>query len=67
MLSQNAWLPVLRTLRTEPWFAGRLLVSHAGNVFDNQGKLTDEALITQLKTFLAGFVTFIETQQTKTV
>ncbi|OYR07719.1 NADPH-dependent FMN reductase family protein [Brucella grignonensis] len=67
VLSQNAWLPVLRTLRTEPWFAGRLLVSHAGNVFDNQGKLTDEALITQLKTFLAGFVTFIETQQTKTV
>ncbi len=34
VLSQNAWLPVLRTLRTEPWFGGRLLVSRAGDVFD---------------------------------
>src|SRR4029077_8313313 len=29
ILSQAAWLPVLRTLGTEPWFGGRLLVSHA--------------------------------------
>jgi len=37
ILSQNAWLPVLRTLGTNPWFGGRLLVSRAQNVFDEQG------------------------------
>src|SRR5262247_2679714 len=42
VLSQNAWLPVLRTLGTKPWFGGRLLVSRAATVFDQQGKLIDE-------------------------
>ena len=27
ILAQNAWLPVLRTLGTKPWFGGRLMVS----------------------------------------
>lgn len=27
ILSQEAWLPVLRTLGTQPWFGGRLMVS----------------------------------------
>lgn len=63
ILSQNAWLPVLRTLRTEPWFAGRLLVSHAGNLFDTEGKLTDETVARQLQSFVAGFVAFIESMR----
>src|SRR6516164_2580554 len=29
ILSQNAWLPVLRTLGTRAWFGGRLQVSRA--------------------------------------
>src|ERR1700680_166449 len=33
-LSQAAWLPVLRTLGTSPWFGARLMVSHANDVFD---------------------------------
>src|SRR4030095_10594688 len=37
VLSQNAWLAVLRTLGTKPWFGGRLLVSRAPTVFDEQG------------------------------
>src|SRR5215212_9110948 len=36
ILSQNAWLPVLRTLGTKPWFGGRLMVSRAQSVFDDQ-------------------------------
>jgi transposase len=39
VLSQNAWLPVLRTLGTTPWHGGRLLVSRAGSVFDEAGRL----------------------------
>src|SRR5436190_22976096 len=60
ILAQNAWLPVLRTLQTRPWFGGRLLVSNAAKVFDANGALIDEQIRTQLKTFMAGFETFIQ-------
>ena len=59
VLSQTAWLPVLRTLGTRPWFGGRLLVSRAATVFDEQGKLIDETIKKQLEQFLHGFVEFI--------
>lgn len=59
ILAQNAWLPVLRTLGTRPWFGGRMQVSRAGNVFDAAGELTDEAIRAQLRKYLAGFVDFI--------
>jgi NAD(P)H-dependent FMN reductase len=32
ILSQSAWLPVLRTLGTRAWFGGRLQVSRAATV-----------------------------------
>jgi chromate reductase, NAD(P)H dehydrogenase (quinone) len=60
ILSQNAWLPVLRTLGTQPWFGGRLQVSRAGNVFNAAGELTDETIREQLRKYLAGFVAFIK-------
>lgn len=56
ILSQNAWLPVLRTLGMEPWFGGRLMVSRAGTVFDAQGVLVDDKVRGQLEQFMAGFV-----------
>ncbi len=59
ILSQNAWLPVLRTLGTKPWFGGRLQVSRAGNVFNAAGELADDAIREQLRKYLAGFVGFI--------
>jgi len=58
ILSQNAWLPVLRTLGAELWSEGRLLVSRAQGVFDGEGRLTDEKLRGQLKDFVEGFLTF---------
>jgi chromate reductase len=58
ILSQNAWLPVLRTLGTQPWFGGRMAVSRAGSVFDAAGALTDETVRTQLRQFLEGFCAF---------
>ena len=60
-LSQTAWLPVLRTLGTKPWFGGRLLVSRAQTVFDVDGKIMDEALKKQLEQFLRGFIEFVRT------
>ena len=58
ILSQNAWLPVLRTLGTEFWSEGRLLVSRARNVFDQDGALTDETIREQLRRFVQDFVAF---------
>ncbi|MEX0709184.1 MAG: NADPH-dependent FMN reductase [Woeseia sp.] len=58
ILAQNAWLPVLRTLGTRQWFGGRLMVSKAGNVFDDDGAMTDDATRTKLKEFLEGFAEF---------
>jgi chromate reductase, NAD(P)H dehydrogenase (quinone) len=59
ILSQNAWLPVLRTLGTRPWFGSKLMVSRAGNIFDDAGTLKDVATRKQLQEFLAGFVDFV--------
>ena len=60
VLAQAAWLPVLRTLGTRPWFGGRLMVSRAGSAFDEAGNLTSPEIRTQLQAFLAGFVADIE-------
>ena len=59
VLSQSAWLPVLRTLGTTIFTGGRVAVSRAGGVFDEHGAMTDDAVKQQLRTFLAGFVASI--------
>lgn len=59
--SQTAWLPILRTLRMQPWFGGRLAVSNAANLFDPNGELTDERTREQLRDFMRGFAQFIAT------
>ena len=59
LLSQTAWLPVLKTLGTAAYFGGRLQVSRAGDVFDAEGKLVDDRIREQLKKYLAGFCEFV--------
>jgi chromate reductase len=59
ILAQEAWLPVLRTLRARVWFGGRLMVSRAGGAFDEAGNLKDEATRTQLQQFMAGLAQFV--------
>jgi chromate reductase, NAD(P)H dehydrogenase (quinone) len=59
ILSQQAWLPVLRTLGTRAWFGGRLVVSRAGHIFVEVGRIADDATKEQLRQFIDGFVTFI--------
>jgi chromate reductase len=58
ILSQNAWLPVLRTLGAAFWSDGRLMVSRASGVFDASGNMTDDKVREQLRGFLAGFASF---------
>jgi len=59
ILSQNAWLPVLRTLGTRPWFEGRMLVSKAAGLFDDEGHLADDATRDRLVRFVGGFAEHI--------
>lgn len=58
-LAQTAWLPVLRTLGTVPWFGGRLMVSNAAKVFDSEGQMIDETTRTRLESFMNGFAAFV--------
>jgi len=60
ILSQVAWLPVLRTLGTQFWTGGRLQLSRAAAVFDEAGNLKDSGIEEQLKKFLAGYVAFVK-------
>jgi len=58
ILAQAAWLPVIRTLGVRYWAGGRLMVSRAGQAFDENGALKDDAVRGQLAKFVAGFAAF---------
>ena len=60
ILSQNAWLPVLRTLGADLWTGSRLLVSRAGQVFDASGAIIDAKVQEALRTFVEGFVAEVD-------
>lgn len=62
VLSQAAWLPVMRTLGVAVWAGGRLIVPRAGGAFNPDDVLVDDQLSQQLRVFLAGFVSSIERQ-----
>lgn len=55
MMAQAHWLPVLRTLKTDFWADGRLMVSRAGDLFDADGTLTDARSRERLAEFMEGF------------
>jgi len=54
ILSQNAWLPVLRTLGMNLWSSGRMMVPRANLAFDEEGLLTDDKARGRLRKFLEG-------------
>jgi len=59
ILAQNAWLPVLRTLGTQPWFGPRVQIPGAAKVFDAEGHLTDDETRAIVKKFLDGFAEYL--------
>jgi chromate reductase, NAD(P)H dehydrogenase (quinone) len=61
-LAQAAWLPVLRTLGTLPFFGARVQVSGAGKVFDESGALIDAAMRGQLEKYMTRFSEFVARQ-----
>lgn len=58
ILSQNAWLPVFKTLGAQIWSGDRLLVSRAREAFGEDGSLADERVRDRLRAFLQGFEAF---------
>ena len=59
VLSQNAWLPVFRTLGADLW-SGRLLVSRAGGLVDANGEIADAATRENIGKFIARFVAYVQ-------
>jgi NAD(P)H-dependent FMN reductase len=59
IMSQNHWLPVLRTLGARHWSGGRLTVSRAQSVFGPDGALQDDTIRRQLAEFVHGFASFV--------
>lgn len=55
ILAQAHWLPVLRTLKTRHWQEGRMRVSRAPDLFDEDGNLTDERQLRILRRFIEDF------------
>jgi len=60
ILSQNAWLPVFRTLGADLWSGGRLLVSRAGTVVDANGEVSDATTRENIGKFVKGFVDYVQ-------
>ncbi len=58
IMSQTAWLPVLKALGTRHWSGGKLLLSRAHEAFDEHGALKDDKTRKQLEAFLRGFAAF---------
>jgi chromate reductase len=58
LLSQTAWLPVVRTLGMRPWYGASLYLSAANKMFDETGALTDAASRERLADFIRGFAEF---------
>jgi chromate reductase, NAD(P)H dehydrogenase (quinone) len=67
VLSQNAWLSVLRTLETRPYFEGRLVVPNARKVFDESGAVADPKVLELLAAFIQGFFEFARAQSRQRV
>jgi NAD(P)H-dependent FMN reductase len=62
ILSQNAWLPVLRTLRVRHWTGAKLMVARAGEAFDEDGTINDEGTRRKVADFIKGFAAFVASQ-----
>jgi chromate reductase, NAD(P)H dehydrogenase (quinone) len=58
ILSQTAWLPILRTLNAHHWSGPKMMVSRAPSQFDASGQFADPETAKKMKDFLQGFAAF---------
>ncbi len=55
VLAQNAWLPVFRLLGANIFSGGRLMVSGAASIFDDEGSLADDVVRERLEQYIRDF------------
>jgi chromate reductase len=65
VLSQNAWLPILKQLGVQLWSGGRIVMSHVPGLVDVSGTITDEATRKLVREFVRGFAVFAAQPHTK--
>ena len=53
--AQGAWLPVARYLKMRPWSGSTLYAARAWELFDDEGRLTDDPTRDQLRAVVHGF------------
>ncbi len=63
VMSQAAWLPVIRALRMQPYYGPPIRLARAGNAFDADGSLRDADQAGQLAELLEGFTAFIQSHR----
>jgi NAD(P)H-dependent FMN reductase len=59
LLSQTAWLPIVRTLGMRPFYGSNLYVADAAKVFDANGQLVNADVRAHLTRFLEGYAQFL--------
>jgi NAD(P)H-dependent FMN reductase len=59
LLSQTAWLPVLKTLGARPWFGQSLYIGGANKLFDPAGALIDDESRKRVESYVRGFAEFV--------
>jgi chromate reductase, NAD(P)H dehydrogenase (quinone) len=65
ILSQNAWLAVMRTLGADLWSGKRLMVPKARTLFDDDGTLTDDDTRERLRVFVKAFADYVSTTRAR--
>jgi chromate reductase, NAD(P)H dehydrogenase (quinone) len=65
LLSQTAWLPVLKTLGARPWFGQSLYIGGANKLFDPAGALIDDESRKRVQSYIRGFCEFMSSAQRK--
>jgi NAD(P)H-dependent FMN reductase len=60
LLSQAAWLPVWRILGVVPFFEGRVIVSAAGKIFDDSGRIGDAPTAARVREYVETFAAFVQ-------
>jgi len=65
LLSQTAWLQVVRTLGMRPWYGSPLYIGDNRKVFDASGEIVDAAIRGRVTQFVHGFAEFVESSRGK--
>ena len=59
ILAQAAWLPVFEAFGMVPFWGMRLTISGAAKVFDEQGRIQDNAVRERVERYAAGFAQYV--------